>query len=97
MILARFVIYFSFLGVENSTKIGGDLMTETFSETNDKTVLTVHEVAQYLRLSQAKVYRLAKAGKIPAMRIGKSWRFRKDMIDKWFHQGAQVNLETNGE
>jgi hypothetical protein len=42
--------------------MGGDSMTETFSKTNSKAIMTVHEVAQYLRLSQAKVYRLTKGG-----------------------------------
>ena len=70
-------------------------MEDPFSKTNEKNIMTVHEVARYLRLSQAKVYRLAKAGKIPAMRIGKSWRFRKDMIDDWFHQSARKDLEPS--
>ena len=47
-------------------------------------IMTVREVAEYLRLSQAKVYRLAKAGSLPAMQIGTSWRFRRDLIDQWF-------------
>ena len=63
-------------------------MTENFSETNDKTIMTVHEVAQYLRLSRAKVYRLANAGELPAARIGKTWRFRKDLLDAWLEQSS---------
>jgi excisionase family DNA binding protein len=70
---------------------------EALSKTYTKPIMTVEEVAKYLRLSQAKVYRLANAGEIPAMRIGKSWRFRKDMIDEWFHQHAQTGLETYHE
>ncbi len=46
-------------------------------------VLTVHDVAVYLRLSEAKVYRMAREGSVPAFRLGKSWRFRKDLIDDW--------------
>ena len=68
-------------------------MAETFSKTDSKPIMTVTEVAQYLRLSQAKVYRLAKAGEIPAMRIGKSWRFRKDLIDNWFRRQVEADLE----
>ena len=63
-------------------------MTEIFSKTNDKTIMTVHEVAQYLRLSRAKVYRLANAGELPAARIGKTWRFRKDLLDAWLEQSS---------
>jgi excisionase family DNA binding protein len=49
----------------------------------DTSVLTVHDVAGYLHLSEAKVYRLARAGAMPAFRLGKSWRFRKDLLDSW--------------
>jgi excisionase family DNA binding protein len=46
-------------------------------------VMTVQELANYLRLSQAKVYRMAKERSLPAFRVGRSWRFRKDLIDTW--------------
>jgi excisionase family DNA binding protein len=46
-------------------------------------IMTVHDVASYLRLSEAKVYRLAKEGCLPSFRLGTSWRFRKDLIDEW--------------
>jgi excisionase family DNA binding protein len=77
--------------------MGGDFMVGPFSKKDTKPIMTVHEVARYLRLSQAKVYRLAQAGEIPAMRIGKSWRFRKDLIDDWFHQGVETGMGSSGE
>jgi excisionase family DNA binding protein len=46
-------------------------------------IMTVHDVASYLRLSEAKVYRLANEGCFPSFRLGKSWRFRRDLIDEW--------------
>ena len=46
-------------------------------------IMTVHDVASYLRLSEAKVYRLAKEGCVPSFRLGNSWRFRRDLIDEW--------------
>jgi excisionase family DNA binding protein len=46
-------------------------------------IMTVRDVADYLRLSEAKVYRLAKEGSVPSFRCGKSWRFRKDLLDEW--------------
>lgn len=49
-------------------------------------IMTVHDVAKYLRLSEAKVYKLAKNGVIPAIRLGKSWRFRKDLMDEWMRR-----------
>ena len=47
------------------------------------TIMTVHDVAAYLRMSEAKVYRLVKQHRIPVARIGKTWRFRKDLLDAW--------------
>ena len=50
----------------------------------DNEILTVDEVAAYLKLSEATIYRMAKTGRIPAKRIGRSWRFSKELIDEWF-------------
>ena len=47
-------------------------------------IMIVRDVAEYLRLSQAKVYRLAKADSLPGMQIGTSWHFRRNLIDQWF-------------
>lgn len=43
-----------------------------------KPIMNVREIAGYLRISEAKVYRLVKQDGIPIMRIGEVWRFRKD-------------------
>lgn len=55
-------------------------------------ILTVREVAEYLRLSQAKVYRLAREGSLPVFRIGKAWRFRKDLLDEWLVKQSALNV-----
>jgi excisionase family DNA binding protein len=49
-------------------------------------IMTVKEVAEYLRMSEAKVYRLVKEGALPVVRIGKTWRFRKDLLDEWIKE-----------
>ncbi len=61
----------------------------------DFTILTVREVAEYLRMSEAKVYRLANERHLPAIRIGKSWRFRKDLLDEWLSQCTELGLKTD--
>jgi len=43
--------------------------------------ITVPEVAEILKLSHAKVYKLAKLGKIPAQKVGRYWRFSKQAIE----------------
>lgn len=45
--------------------------------------LTTEEVLEYLQVNLRTVYRLIKAGKIPAVRVGRQWRFRKADIDAW--------------
>jgi excisionase family DNA binding protein len=62
----------------------------------DFTILTVREVAEYLRMSEAKVYRLANERHLPAIRIGKSWRFRKDLLDQWLSQCTESSLKAEG-
>src|SRR5215831_4335058 len=59
----------------------------------DETFLTTEEVLEYLQVNLRTVYRLIKAGKIPAVRVGRQWRFRKRDIDAWLEsqrpRGAQ--------
>jgi excisionase family DNA binding protein len=50
---------------------------------NDEVFLTTEEVLAYLQVNLRTVYRLIKAGKIPAVRVGRQWRFRKRDIDAW--------------
>src|SRR5437867_13189545 len=49
----------------------------------DETFLTTEEVLEYLQVNLRTVHRLTKAGKIPAVRVGRQWRFRKRDIDSW--------------
>lgn len=56
----------------------------------DEAFLTTEEVLEYLQVNLRTVYRLIKAGKIPAVRVGRQWRFRKSDIDAWLDsQGAR--------
>src|SRR5689334_25265601 len=49
----------------------------------DESFLTTEEVLEYLQVNLRTVYRLIKAGKSPAVRVGRQWRFRKRDIDAW--------------
>jgi len=56
----------------------------------EETFLTTEEVLEYLQVNLRTVYRLIKAGKIPAVRVGRQWRFRKRDIDAWLDtQGSK--------
>jgi excisionase family DNA binding protein len=52
---------------------------------NDQ-VLTVKEVAKYLKVNDRTVYRMAAVGKIPAFKVGSSWRFKQSEIEKWIEK-----------
>lgn len=45
--------------------------------------LTLVELAEYLKISQSKLYRMAQNGEIPASKIGTQWRFNREEIDAW--------------
>ena len=56
----------------------------------DDSLLTTEEVLDYLNLNLKTVYRLVKAGKLPAVRVGRQWRFRKRDIDAWLQRGPRT-------
>ena len=68
------------LGKHNSlqTTIAEATMTDTDGE-----ILTLDEVAAYLKAGKRTVYRLAQKGEIPAFKLGGTWRFRRSELDLW--------------
>ena len=46
-------------------------------------ILTIDEVAAYLKAGKRTVYRLAASGKLPAFKLGGTWRFRRGDLDQW--------------
>ncbi len=57
-------------------------------------VMTVKEVAEYLRVNQRTVYRLAVDRKLPGFKVGTSWRFERAAIDSWI--AAQLIADGKG-
>src|ERR1700693_3253002 len=54
-------------------------------------VLTVNELAEYLRVHRSTIYRLLKKGQLPGFKIGSDWRFNVEVIDEWrLRQGPGV-------
>lgn len=45
--------------------------------------MTTKEIAKYLKLHEITICKLSKEGKIPSFRLGRAWRFDKDVIDEW--------------
>jgi len=58
---------------------------------SDENFLTTEEVLDYLQVNLRTVYRLIKAGKIPAVRVGRQWRFRKRDIDAWLESSRPAS------
>jgi len=52
-------------------------------------IMTTKEIAEYLKLHPITICKYAKEGKIPAIRIGRVWRFDKKAIDKWINSGSK--------
>lgn len=52
---------------------------------SDDKIMTLEEVAEYLRLTPQTIYTWAQEKKIPAVKLGKEWRFKQSHIDKWFN------------
>jgi excisionase family DNA binding protein len=55
--------------------------------TNDQIdqVMTLEELAIYLKLPKSTIYKLVQEGRIPGQKLGKQWRFGKQAIDQWFN------------
>ncbi len=56
-----------------------------------KQVMTVKDVASYLNVHPMTIYKYVKDGRIPAFKIGDSWRIRKDSMQKWIKQNENRN------
>ena len=54
-------------------------------------ILTIDQLAEYLKLSKSSLYHLARRGEIPGQKIGRQWRFHKAAIDKWLGQRRKQN------
>lgn len=52
-------------------------------------IFTLDEVAAYLKVGKRTVYRLAAAKKIPAFKVGGTWRFRRREIDQWITEQTE--------
>lgn len=53
-------------------------------------ILTIQEVALYLKLNEKTTYRLASEGKLPGFKVGGSWRFRRTDLEKWIEEQKAI-------
>ncbi|MHB8841652.1 MAG: helix-turn-helix domain-containing protein [Candidatus Aquicultor sp.] len=64
-------------------------------------IMTTKQLAEYLQMSQITICRLAREKKLPGLKIGKEWRFQKELIDRFIASGSNFDevfegLEASG-
>jgi excisionase family DNA binding protein len=57
-------------------------------------IMTLEEVAKYLKLQPQTVYKWAQEGQIPGAKLGKEWRFRRAIVDEWIN--SAIHLSRGG-
>ena len=55
-------------------------------------IMTIDDVSAYLQLHPLTVRRLARAGEIPAMKIGRQWRVQRELLDRWLEEQSLKNV-----
>ena len=60
-------------------------------------IMTIKQVAEYLKVSPRTIYKLVKTGGIPTFKIMNMWRFEQSKIDQWIHEKSEIsNLNGTG-
>jgi excisionase family DNA binding protein len=60
-------------------------------------VLTIEELAIYLKIPKSTLYKLAREGKIPSQKIGRRWRFWKGAIERWLEREGRSDPGSGGD
>ena len=63
----------------------------------DQEILTIREVAEYLRITEKTAYRLASSHQLPGFKVGGSWRFRHSEIVSWIDNEAKTSKKPKDE
>ncbi|MBN1353641.1 MAG: helix-turn-helix domain-containing protein [Candidatus Omnitrophica bacterium] len=54
-------------------------------------LMTIDELAKYLRMKKVTLYKHAQEGKLPGFKVGSKWRFKKSTVDKWIADKEKTN------
>jgi excisionase family DNA binding protein len=73
----------------NNTVSASTMFQPNGAPSTDNEILTVMDVAKFLRVPKSTVYKLARVGELPASKIGKHWRFLRRDIHEWMHSRSQ--------
>jgi excisionase family DNA binding protein len=58
-------------------------------------LLTVDQVARYLKIDKFTVYRLVAQGELPAFKVGNQWRFKRKMIEAWLMKNSNIKMKIS--
>lgn len=62
---------------------------------SDDEILTIKELASYLKIAEKTTYRFVSEGRIPGFKVGGSWRFRRSDIESWINSSAAKKIDRN--
>ena len=60
-------------------------------------IMTVKELADYLKIAEKTAYRFAYEGKVPGFKVASAWRFKKEEIDSWIKRQSEGNTTEQGK
>ena len=58
-------------------------------------IMTVKELADYLKIAEKTAYRFASEGKVPGFKVGSAWRFKKTEVDAWIINQTNSKKESD--
>ncbi|MDD2523358.1 MAG: helix-turn-helix domain-containing protein [Endomicrobiia bacterium] len=66
------------------------------NKNDNKQVMDIKELSQYLGIGKSTIYNLIRQKKIPASKIGKQYRFSRDIVDSWLKDKIITKKESSG-
>ena len=82
--------------VKEAFSVGAqDFISKPFRDVSE--IMTIEQVARYLSLHELTVRRLARDGEIPAFKVGRQWRVKRELLDRWIEREALRNMEAQQE
>ncbi|MPZ76452.1 MAG: helix-turn-helix domain-containing protein [Deltaproteobacteria bacterium] len=60
-------------------------------------LLTIEQVAKYLKVDKFTVYRLVNQKKLPGFKVGNQWRFKRKIIDSWLEQNSNLRTKNSNQ
>ena len=60
-------------------------------------VMTIGDLAAYLKLSKSTLYKLCQEGKVPGQKVGRHWRFHREVVDRWLGEHHTKRTESGAK